>query len=267
MNNYEELKKILDFLIKHLKEEWIKGNYENKLNKKEDGRINSQEYEEFILEIIEKGIKKEYTNIQFIKPKIREWYDFALKLNLDEKEYFIPINIKTKDMIKNKHGADNLSSKKGLFWSLTGKEVETNKWDDFFETLLKNTQKDLDYIYDYFLLVFFKNKDNIQDSFWTSLRLIPDAEIRVNGNNLPFQIKHTGKKLCKPRSHQENFNFYLGILIKSIFKRCSSILNGTVLFLNNYNDQKMDFIFQNDEFKKILDKIFDFYNKNNLDKK
>lgn len=77
-------------------------------NQYEDGRINSVNDEEEI----KKFINQLFPN-NFIEAGKREWFDFGLSFD----NRFYPFNIKS---TKGKT-ADNVSSKEGLYFALTGR--------------------------------------------------------------------------------------------------------------------------------------------------
>ena len=160
MNNIiEKLKEVVNFLNK----ENINLSKNNK-----DGRINSIKNEEEILKIL---LKK----YEFIKQtNTRDWADFFID------QY--PINIKITEGNTN----DNMSSKKGLYYSLTGLNCNYTDWEKFLKSL-KNNIKDVKT--DYYFLVMFKNNNQF---FYNSLKKI--RYLTPNGNNLPFQINWSKNK-------------------------------------------------------------------------
>ena len=112
-----------------------------------DGRIDSILNEEAVVKEIEK--KATERSFVFIDAPPRYWYDCALKIN----NIFLPINVK----ITTGEGYDNVSSKEGLFYALTGNLPEkVNRWNNYIKTLLEEVKiNDKDY---YFLIYFKKDK-------------------------------------------------------------------------------------------------------------
>jgi hypothetical protein len=159
-------------------------------NTQKDGRINSILNEDEVLKIIEKKFKIEI-------PTAREWADFYI----DE----TPVNIK----ITTTTTADNASSKKGLFYALTGKIYKGNSWKHYLKELkenIKETNKDY-----YFLII---NKNHNQDIFYNSLKSL--NKVVPNGNNLPFQIKWDENRIPSKKSFKEAKKMLLEGLGKSI---------------------------------------------------
>ncbi len=150
----------------------------------EDGRADSIVNENEIIHHLERHLTQiGLTPNQFIVPRAREWYDFALEItNKNGSAQFYPINIKVTDTTH----ADNLSCKLGIYYALTGMLPDFPneiKWQIYFNKLKqyigKNTTKDY-----YFLVV---NKDNEQDVFCNTLKGL--SSLQPNGNNLPFQCR------------------------------------------------------------------------------
>ncbi|WP_027121133.1 hypothetical protein [Mycoplasma leonicaptivi] len=178
-----------------------------------DGRIDSKLYEEVVfIEIIRNPKIKDFllkNKINFNKTNIRDWYDISFENN----EYFIPINIKVSNLEKNQ--SDNLNSKLGIYYALTGKIPHFQneiKWEDYFKELYENIQdNNKDY---YFIII---NKNNSNDIFWTSLKRI--SSLVSNGNNLPFQCVWNNNRIHKNRNFNDSKNFILKKLEESITKR------------------------------------------------
>jgi len=156
-----------------------------------DGRINSILNENEILQLIEQKF-----NIDI--PPSRDWADFYIDK--------MPVNIK----ITTTNTADNVSSKKGVYYALTGQIYSGNgQWEDYLKQLKQNIQDtDKDY---YFLVV---NKNNTNDIFINSLKQV--SSLQANGNNLPFQIKWCDNKVMKFKSFDEVKHMLLGTLGQSI---------------------------------------------------
>lgn len=140
-----------------------------------DGRINSALNEEVIYNHIVNILSTDY---QLEKMPDRYWYDMSIKY----KDEFFPINIK----ISTGNSADNASSKKGLFYAMTGIMPDNvkgiNTWATFNKEL--STHFDFNTDTDYYFLVYFKNDNKF---LFTSMKRL--NKVVVNSNNLPFQIK------------------------------------------------------------------------------
>lgn len=191
---------ILDNVLFYIKKSSLKLNNDNN-----DGRINSIYNETQTIDIISNKYK-------CIIPESRCWYDICI-IDNDIKYY---INIKCTSL-KHKNN-DNISSKKGLFYSLTGKnDISINTWDTFIKNLklyIKETDKDY-----YFIII---NKDDIKKSYITSLKHL--NKIVPNGNNLPFQSKWADNNIIIERSFIDYKNFVLNCLSKSLELRASAYI-------------------------------------------
>jgi len=166
----------------------------------EDGRVNSITNEDEILRIIERKF-----NIDL--PSARDWADFYIDK--------IPVNIK----VTTTNTADNASSKKGIYYALTGKVYQgNNTWEMYLKTLKENiSESNKDY---YFLII---NKTDNNDIFYNSLKSI--SSLVPNGNNLPFQIKWKDNKIPIIKSFEESKRLILGTLGKSIELRADAYIS------------------------------------------
>ncbi len=171
-----------------------------------DGRVDSQASEQEISKTLlnyaeaNEWFSQEHgLSIQIAPP--RHWFDFCVKGH----GFFLPVNVK----VSACKSADNLSSKEGVFFALTGVDpsgVTINTWERFFGNLAELRGKDprADY---YFLVV---HKEHKGDVFWTSLKCI--GQLDPNGNNPPFQC-HWGKNRGRvSRSVEDAENYILGVL-------------------------------------------------------
>lgn len=179
---YEKLKQIMDNFLKNCPKNILSA--ENP-----DGRINSTKNEEQILKKL-KELDKEKI---IARPKTRAWYDFSFKTSQET----VYVNIKVSDFAGK---YDNISSKEGFYYAVTGKYPEKiNTFSSFFAELKKNwnsgESKDNDY---YFFVVC---KSNIKNSFVCGLKMITKA-LKPNGNNMPFQANWKKAK----NSLEENYN-------------------------------------------------------------
>lgn len=255
-NNYIELKetskiedlpiepyasKILDIVVHRLKE--AKLNLSS-TRSNGDGRVDSSLLEDVVTNYIDNDeniINFLVENgLEWKIPKRREWYDLCFT-NKD-RSIFIPVNIKISGM----KGSDNVSSKKGLYYAITGdipydKEFEhddenslhSNKWDEFWSKLKLNVgkRKNKDY---YFLIL---NKNDNDDIFYTSLKTL--ETVSFNGSNLPFQCCWFKNKNRVMRSYEEAKEFLLKSFVKSLELSNKSIQDGikTIDYLlGNEND-------------------------------
>lgn len=146
-----------------------------------DRRIDSVGDELIILKVIRTIINSspDFKDIKLIEPPPRHWYDFVLLVTDGP---FLPFNIKSSTL----EGADNLSCKSGLLYTLTEINPDditnTNNWKVYNE-ILGNNLNGLKSEKDYGFLVV--NKDDTSDIFASSLRSI--EHLTENGSNLPFQ--------------------------------------------------------------------------------
>lgn len=179
----------------------------------EDGRINSAlDEQEIINQIAMNNELNDFFNkrgIKLIIPKIRHWFDLALET--DNK--LIPINIKTTYIVKGR--SDNLNSKLGVYFALTGKAPEFDNqinWSKYFMELKQNMQpNDEDY---YFIVI---NKNDTSDLFWNSLKQL--KSLTPNGNNLPFQCVWSDNRQKIERTFEQAKKFILDNFAESIKKR------------------------------------------------
>lgn len=190
----KDVKDKLTFIVDFLK------NYDVKLSSTmSDGRINSILNEWEIINLIEQKFK-------ISVPSARDWADFYIDN--------VPVNIK----ITTTNTADNASSKKGLYYALTGMIYQgRDQWDQYLKSLKLNIRDtDKDY---YFLVV---NKDNTSDIFFNSLKCI--TTLQPNGNNLPFQIKWKDNKILNCKNFEEASRLLLTTLGKSLKLRANAYL-------------------------------------------
>lgn len=148
----------------------------NKLNEKalpvnfgdfDDGRIESAVKESEIKKYIRKLCGTEL--IFEDSEKIRNWYD--CKINNT------PFNIK----ITNRKTADNISSKKGLIYALTGKVLKGEIWQNAVNMITDNYSVN---DFDYGFIIVDKNTKKL---YISSLKNLSIKNLVSNGNNLPFQ--------------------------------------------------------------------------------
>lgn len=179
----------------------------------QDGRINSITDEATIA----LHIKNLFGDKCNIAPP-RFWYD--LSLTIDGR--FYPINIKS---VTGKT-ADNISSKDGMFYAITGLDPRAEKVTPFqvFENKLLNN---IDYNgdADYYFIIFFKNTKEI---FFTSLKRI--CTLISNGSNLPFQCKWNDNKVYTDRSNKDQIDYIIKMYYESVKKK----IEGQHQYILNY---------------------------------
>lgn len=181
-----------------------------------DGRLNSQANERQISQALELfGLANERFQEAQLKVEVsppRHWFDFCIK----GPNTFLPVNVKVSSL----EGNDNLSSKEGVFFALTGidpKQAKINDWERYCEAIGSNlaTQPTADY---YFLVV---NKKTPGDVFWTSLKRLP--ALTPNGNNPPFQCNWSKNREHAQRSREEAERYILGCLRQTFVLRAKAL--------------------------------------------
>jgi hypothetical protein len=176
-----------------------------------DGRVNSQENERQISDALRlfthsnDWFRGENLSLEVAEPRF--WYDFCVHAD----GLFIPVNVK----VSTFRTADNLSSKEGLFYALTGvdpKTVNINSWERFCGLLAENLGRNRDA--DYFFLAVSKTTSG--DVFWTTLKSL--AALRSSGSNYPYQCCWADNRVRQERSFEESTRFLLGIVRESFAK-------------------------------------------------
>lgn len=147
-----------------------------------DGRTNSSLDERKISQALRlyahanERFKELEMSLDISRP--RYWYDFLI--SSEKTKVWLPVNVKITAM----KGQDNVSSKEGLYYALTGRKPEDeslNTWERYCTALSEHV--DLEAKSDYYFLVVSKNSPG--HVFWTSLKQL--SHIVPNGNNPPFQ--------------------------------------------------------------------------------
>ena len=167
----------------------------------EDGRINSIEDEDMVLELL----SEQYGEENVIKPPPRSWWDLKL--------FGYHTNIKSSDFTNS--ASDNFSSKTAMLFALTDlpeSEVEINGWQKW-QTALKNNSG-TENNRDYYIIVIDKSTGNVYLQTLKSLQVLTP-----NGNNLPFQINWARNTEIVERTYEEAYEFLVGYLKKSVRKR------------------------------------------------
>ncbi|MWV62313.1 type I DNA topoisomerase [Helicobacter saguini] len=199
MHNETKNIPILDSIVKYLKDYFKKIN-KTYLDKKTDEK---------------NGIKENIK--EYNKPS--HWLDF----NIECDDVYSPINIK----ISGIKSADNVDSKDGLYYALTGKQLKNdNVYEKYFQNLKNNLQENNK---DYYCLIInlIINKNDLNDNFYTSLETL--NKIQSHDNDLPFQAKWDDNKHRINRDYNEAKHLLLHNLEKSlelaaraysVFKEC-----------------------------------------------
>lgn len=175
-----------------------------------DGRLDSAESEEGIIQFLINNFTS--PDFRFEETPPRFWCDIKLYY----KEQYFPINIK----ITTGKSADNISSKEGVFYALTGIEPTEikglNRWDGYIKSLQQHVNYENNV--DYYFLVYFKNEGKF---LFTSLKRI--ETLTPNGSNLPFQC-HWGKnKTPTERSLIEQQKYILEVFTQSYIRKANGL--------------------------------------------
>lgn len=190
-----------------------------------DGRLTSAISENTVITFFQDFFEKNNTPAKIVPaPTTRCWYDCLIQLNNGEK---IPVNIK----ITTGNQADNISSKQGMFFALTGIWPESvrglNHWDTFNQKLLENYNPHNNK--DYYFIIYFKEEEKF---FFSSLKRI--NVLTPNGSNLPFQCKWKNNLTYTQRLDQEQGLYILNTFIDSFIKKA----NGLDILLQWREEQK-----------------------------
>jgi len=143
----------------------------------------------------------------------RHWFDFVVT---NQSGLFLPVNVKVSTL----KSSDNLSSKEGVFFALTGvapDKVRISTWEQFCEQMALHLGTDP--ASDYFFLVI--SKQNAGDVFWTSLKSI--HELVPNGNNPPFQCNWGRNRSRIARSDDDARKYILGVLRETFVLRAAAL--------------------------------------------
>ena len=175
-----------------------------------DGRLESAESEVLVTEFLK--IVHSEINISNIPTK-RYWYDILIEYKGEK----YPINIK---MTSNSGSADNVGSKIGMFYALTGIWPDNvkglNQWKTFNEKLTENFNPTNNS--DYYFLVCFKDTGKF---LFTSLKQI--ETLVPNGNNLPFQCNWGNNIIPTNRSNEEQSYYIINTFIESFVRKISGL--------------------------------------------
>lgn len=193
-----------------------------------DGREDSSKNERLITQTLALQFRSDSffrrNHLTIESGPARFWYDFQVFSN--DGAVRLPVNVK----ISSCGSADNLSSKEGLFYAMTGIDPKAvphpdkpkrkwgiNSWEPYCEAMAHylGANKSADY---YFLVV---HKDNLGDVFWTSLRQMQKLE--PNGNNLPYQADWNKNRIRVKRSWNASATFLMGVFREALVLRARVI--------------------------------------------
>lgn len=188
-----------------------------------DGREDSQKSERHITQTLGlQFVSDQYfkdNGLSFESAPARYWYDFLVK---GANGLWLPVNVK----ISSFSGSDNLSSKEGLFYAMTGVDPKKvphpdnparfwsiNSWEPYCAAMAHyfGADKNADY---YFLVI---DKRDIGNVFWTSLRHM--AVLAPNGSNLPYQANWARNMHRVERSWDESAAFLMSVFREALVLR------------------------------------------------
>lgn len=118
-------------------------------------------------------------------------------------------------------GQDNISSKEGLFYAVTGVRPESarlNNWERYSESMAEYL--DPDTTADYYFIVVSKNDTGCV--FWTSLKKL--NRVVPNGNNPPFQCAWRDNRQRVDRPPREAVAHLLNVLEETFRLRADAYL-------------------------------------------
>ena len=220
------VEEILNRIQKHLKTALEKGIVKLATDG-DDGREDSQKSERRITQtlalLFESDSFFSSNKLVFKASTARFWYDFLVS---GPNGLWLPVNIK----ISSFSGSDNLSSKEGLFYTMTGvdpkkvphpnrpgRKISINSWEPYCEAMAYYFGANMTADY-YFLVI---NKNDIGHVFWTSLRQM--ASLDPNGSNLPYQA-HWGRNMQRVnRTWQESAEFLMGVFRQALVLRARGL--------------------------------------------
>lgn len=184
-----------NFLKEEIESSYMPHNYMN-FSTTGDGRLDSAESESVVIHHLKELFQGTEVEVHEAPDK-RWWYDVLIKY----KNEIYPINIK----ITSGVSYDNISSKQGLFYALTGIWPEgqsgLTRWESYNTLLTKNFNPVSNT--DYYFIIYFKEEETF---LFTSLKRL--NTLMANGNNLPFQCKWPDNCEITSRSQEEQ-SFYL----------------------------------------------------------
>lgn len=201
-----------------------------------DGRTNSAISEATVKDHIRSlsigGSMKDIPyNATFKYPKKeRAWYDLEISTHEpDCRPTSAFVNIK----ISTGKTADNVSSKKGMTYALTGLDDgigNGSSWQSCTKFIKENPLPPEMYADYYFLLVFKgEERGSVCDVVFQSLRRL--SSLIPNGSNPPFQCKWSENKVPVLRTLEESDEFIKGAFVQSMRKRIQGAHKAMECFL------------------------------------
>lgn len=145
------------------------------------------------------------------------WYDFLVES--PDRSIWVPINLK----VSNLQGNDNVASKAGLFYAMTGMHPTNSairNWDVFCENLATNLQRE-NCASDYYFLVVEKSAAGVGRVFWTSLLQL--RAVTPNGSNPPFQACWSQNMERSDRVRSEAVDYLLNIVGQTFVLRAKAL--------------------------------------------
>lgn len=173
-----------------------------------DGRLDSAESEDVVIKHLQELFSNSDIEVEDAPP--RHWYDVAFKT--EDKTYYANVKITSGAQ------ADNISSKLGLFYALTGilptsvKGVNLNHWGPYNKKLLENLDYNCEA--DYYFVIYFKDSESF---LVTSLKRI--QTLTPNGSNLPFQCKWSENDVFSNRTLEEQSKYIMDVYYDSWLKK------------------------------------------------
>lgn len=173
-----------------------------------DGRLDSAESEDVVIRHLQELFSNSDIEVEDAPP--RHWYDVAFKA--EDKTYYANVKITSGAQ------ADNISSKLGLFYALTGilptsvKGVNLNHWGPYNKKLLENLDYNCEA--DYYFVIYFKDSESF---LVTSLKRI--QTLTPNGSNLPFQCKWSENDVFSNRTLEEQSKYIMDVYYDSWLKK------------------------------------------------
>lgn len=145
------------------------------------------------------------------------WYDFLVEST--DGTLWVPINLK----VSNLQGNDNVASKAGLFYAMTGVRPTNStirNWDVFCENLATNLQRE-NCASDYYFLVVEKSAAGVGRVFWTSLLQL--KTVNPNGSNPPFQACWNQNMEPSSRARSEAVDYLLDVVGQTFVLRAKAL--------------------------------------------
>lgn len=172
-----------------------------------DGRLDSAESENAVIEHLQNLFADSEVEV-CAAPQERWWYDVLIKYQGQN----YPINIK----MTSGAGTDNVSSKIGLYYALTGRwpEQETGlvRWESYNSSLIQYFNPNSNA--DYYFVVYFKEEETF---LFTSLKHL--NTLVSNGNNLPFQCRWLDNCEATQRTQEEQSFYLMNVYFDSWVKK------------------------------------------------